>query len=130
MALRALPGYLALFASTTTLVCCALPALFVLAGFGAATASVLSAAPWLVTLSQYKSWAFLFAATILGINGYYVYRLAPRLAAQGTACTSEETACATASRFGRGLLWVSVAVFAIGFFVAYVLGPILVWSAT
>lgn len=130
MTLRSVPGYLALFASTTTLVCCALPALFVLAGFGAAAASVLSAAPWLVTLSRHKAWVFLAAAALLLFNGYYVYRLAPRLATQGPACSPEEAACAAANRFGRTVLWASVLVFAIGFFVAYPLGPILVWLAS
>lgn len=39
---------LSLFASLGTLVCCALPSLFVLLGLGATLASLLSSAPWLV----------------------------------------------------------------------------------
>lgn len=53
---RPLEGYLALFSSVGTLVCCALPALLVLSGFGATVASLLSAAPWLVTLSRHKAY--------------------------------------------------------------------------
>ena len=51
-------GYLSLFTSLSTLLCCALPSLLVLAGLGAAVASTLSAAPWLVSLSRNKQWVF------------------------------------------------------------------------
>jgi len=43
-------GYLSLFTSIGTLLCCALPSLLVLFGLGATVASVLSAAPWLFTM--------------------------------------------------------------------------------
>ena len=39
-------GYLALFTSFGTLLCCALPLLFVLLGLGATVASVVSSAGW------------------------------------------------------------------------------------
>lgn len=42
--------------SLGTLLCCALPALLVLLGLGAAVASVLSSLPWLVTLSRRNAW--------------------------------------------------------------------------
>jgi len=48
-------AYLSLFTSMGTLLCCALPSLLVLVGLGATVASVLSAAPWLVTLSGHKT---------------------------------------------------------------------------
>lgn len=48
-------GYLSLFASFGTLICCALPSLLVLLGLGATVAAFLSAAPWLVTLSRHKA---------------------------------------------------------------------------
>jgi mercuric ion transport protein len=73
--------YLSLFSSLGTLVCCALPSLLVLFGLGATVASVLSAAPWLVKLSQHKRWVFSIAGTLIGANFVYVYAFAPRLQA-------------------------------------------------
>ena len=43
------------------MICCALPSLLVLLGFGTTVAAVVSAAPWLVVLSQNKIWVFLAA---------------------------------------------------------------------
>ncbi|MGH7546785.1 MAG: hypothetical protein ACREMM_01265 [Gemmatimonadales bacterium] len=125
---RRLPGYLSLFASLGTLVCCALPSLLVLLGFGAVLASVLSAAPWLVALSRHKAWVFAGSALLIAGNFYYVYSLAPRLLARVTACPpDEQDACAAARRLSRAVLWLSGAIYAAGFFVAYLLGPILQW---
>jgi mercuric ion transport protein len=54
-------SYLSLFTSLGTLLCCALPSLFVLFGFGATVASVLSQTPWLVAMSHHKQWVFIAA---------------------------------------------------------------------
>ena len=43
-----------LFASSSTLICCALPALLVALGAGAALSSLVSAVPQLVVLSEHK----------------------------------------------------------------------------
>jgi len=121
-------GYLSLFTSLGTLICCALPSLLVLLGLGATVASLLSAAPWVVTLSRHKAWVFGLAGTLIALNSLYVYRIAPRLQATQPACSVDDPdLCATASRLSKVLLWVSTAIYAIGFFVAFVLGPILVW---
>lgn len=124
-------GYLSLFTSLGTLICCALPSLLVLLGLGATVASLLSAAPWLVTLSRHKVWVFGLASALIALNFLYVYRIAPRLqATQPTCSVDDPDPCATASRLSKVLLWVSTAIYAIGFFVAVVLGPILVWLDT
>ncbi len=116
-------GYLSLFASVGTLVCCALPSLFVLIGFGAAVAAVLSTAPWLVTLSRHKDWVFAVAAVGLLANAYVTWRVLPRWA---EACPADaREACERARRWGRGTLIVSLVIYLIGFFVAYLLGPLL-----
>src|SRR5438067_6083480 len=119
--------YLSLFSSVGTLLCCALPSLLVLFGLGATVASVLSAAPWLVTLSRHKNWTFAIAGLLIAGNFVYVYALAPRLRAQTEQCAPGEEACAAAGRISTAVLWASAAVYAVGFFVAYVLGPIFVW---
>lgn len=121
-----LPGYLSLFASLGTLLCCALPALLVLLGFGATVASFVSAVPWLVSLSRHKAWVFVVAGLLIAGNFYYVHWLAPRLLARRGGCPPEEQeACAAASRFSHAVLWPSAAIYGIGFFVAFLLGPML-----
>ena len=120
-------SYLSLFTSLGTLLCCALPSLLVLFGLGATVASFLTAAPWLVALSRHKQWVFLVAGLLIVVSFLYVHRIAPRLEAQGDACSVEEgpTACDTATRLSRAALWISAAIYALGFVTAYVLGPIL-----
>lgn len=121
-----LGGYLSLFASLGTLVCCALPSLLVLVGLGATMASLLSAVPWLVTLSRHKDWVFAASGALIAANFYYQYRLAPRLLAQGGACPpGDADACARAARTSRVLLVVSTVIYGVGFATAYVVGPVL-----
>lgn len=123
----ALLSYLSLFTSLGTLLCCALPSLLVLLGLGATAASFLTAVPWLVALSRHKQWVFLIPGLLIGVSFLYSYRIAPRLKAQGDACSLEEgpPACDTATRLSRVALWISVAIYAVGFFTPYALGPIL-----
>jgi hypothetical protein len=98
--------------------------LLVLVGLGASVASTLSAVPWLVTLSRHKQWTFAVSGTLIALSFLNMYYLAPRLRAN--ACTPDNpSACADASRFSRFLLWVSAAIYVVGFFSAYILGPIL-----
>jgi mercuric ion transport protein len=53
------------------------------------------------------------------------YVVAPRVRA-GEACAADDpTACAEASRLSRIFLWVSALIWSCGFFVVYLLGPIL-----
>src|SRR4051812_1535158 len=120
-------SYLSLFTSLGTLICCALPSLLVLLGLGATVASILTAAPWLVTLSHHKNWVFLIAGVLILSNCVYVYAIAPRLQAAKGACDPlDPGACQTASRVSRIILWSSAILYLAGAFSAYLLGPILV----
>ena len=120
-------SYLSLFTSLSTLLCCALPSLFVLFGLGATVASVLSQAPWLVAMSHHKHWVFLIAGLLISANFVYLYAVAPKLQAKNEACDPNDPgACQTASRFSRIVLWCSAVLYLIGCFTAYLLGPILV----
>ena len=120
-------SYLSLFTSLGTLLCCALPSLLVLVGLGATVASVLSAAPWLVALSHHKNWVFIVAGVLIASNFVYVYAIAPRLQAAKGACDPlDPTACQTASRLSRIILWTSAILYLAGGFSAYLLGPILI----
>ncbi|CAN5687250.1 hypothetical protein BH24ACI5_BH24ACI5_27190 [soil metagenome] len=118
-------GYLSLFTSVGTLVCCALPSLLVLAGLGATVASFLSVTPWLVALSTHKVWVFAVSGALIGMNLVYLYRLAPRLRASGEAC-APEGACRPADRVSRIVLWVSLVIYLAGLCAAFLLGPLLV----
>ena len=125
-------SYLSLFTSLGTLLCCALPSLLVLLGMGATVASFLSAVPWLVTLARHKAWTFTVAGVMIASDFFYVYWLAPRLKTKGQACSIEDgpTACDTATRVSRIVLWVAAAIYGIGFFTAYLLGPLLIgWGS-
>jgi hypothetical protein len=121
-------AYLSLFTSLGTLLCCALPSLLVLFGFGATVASFLAAVPWLVTLAGHKIWVFTISGVLIASDFIYVYWLSPRLKAHGDACSFEggPAACDTASRISRAALWVAAGIYVVGFFTAYLLGPILV----
>lgn len=119
-------SYVSLFTSFSTLLCCALPSLFVLFGLGATVATVLSAAPWLVSLSYHKNWVFLIAGLLIGSNFLYVYRVAPLLRARRGGCDlKDQSACETSSRFSRIILWISATLYLIGCFSAFALGPLL-----
>lgn len=121
-------SYYSLFTSLGTLLCCALPSLLVLFGLGATVASILSAAPWLVTMSHHKHWVFIIAGVLISTNLVYVYAVAPKLQLRNRACDpTDPAACQTASRFSRIVLWCSAVLYMVGFFTAYILGPLLVW---
>jgi mercuric ion transport protein len=116
-------GYLSLFTSAGTLLCCALPSLLVLFGLGASVASMLSSLPWLVTLSRHKVWTFSISGALIALIFVNTYYIVPRLRTQ--ECSPDNpTGCAEASRLSKILLWVSAAIFVIGFLVAFVLGPL------
>lgn len=119
-------GYVSLFTSVGTLLCCALPSLLVLIGLGATVASVVSTAPWLISLSGHKNWTFTIAGLLIAANFVYVFRIAPKLQAAGQNCPVDQpSTCGTASRMSRGILWTSAGIYLVGFFSAYLLGPIL-----
>ena len=53
-------SFLALFTSTGTLLCCALPASLAAIAGGSAVVGLMSTFPWLAPLSQHKGWIFLW----------------------------------------------------------------------
>ncbi|SEC88622.1 hypothetical protein SAMN05443244_4044 [Terriglobus roseus] len=121
----ALLNYFSLFSSFSTLICCALPSVLVLLGMGTAVASLLSAAPWLVSLSRHKAWTFSVAGTLIACSFVMTYVIAPRLRDGETCDADDPTTCGEVSKLSRFLLWGSALIYGGGFFVAYLLGPIL-----
>ncbi|HEX7159070.1 MAG TPA: hypothetical protein VF214_08660 [Edaphobacter sp.] len=121
----ALLNYFSLFGGLSTLICCALPSVLVLVGMGTAVASLLSAAPWLVNFSRHKAWTFSIAGALIAASFVMTYVVAPRLRA-GEVCEADDpTTCGEVSKLSRVILWFSALIWSCGFFVAYLLGPIL-----
>ncbi len=108
---------LSLFTSVGTLLCCALPALFVTLGMGAALAGLVSNAPWLVAISEYKAIVFLVAGAMLMMAVVLQYR------ARNAPCPvdpAKAVACMRLRRFSYYVLAISIAVYAVGFFFAFI----------
>jgi signal transduction histidine kinase len=122
-----LMNYLSLFGSFSTLVCCALPSLLVLFGMGAAVISMLTVAPWLVTMSRHKIWTFSIAGWLISLSFIMTYWVVPRLKVGEICIEDDPTTCGKVSKFSRMLLWGSAAIWSFGFFMAYILGGILDW---
>jgi hypothetical protein len=116
-----LSGYASLFASSSTLLCCALPALLVAIGAGAALAGVVSTFPALIWLSNHKEVTFGFSAGMLSLSGWLQWKnrsapcpIDPQLAKQ----------CMKARTASRRVYFFSVGIFLVGALFAFVL-PVL-----
>ena len=112
--------WLALASSSTTRVCCALPALLVSLGAGAALASLVSALPALVWISKHKLIVFVAAGLMLLAGG-----LLQRRPASCPADARLAAACARYKRISRAVYVVSLLLYATGVFFAFLL-PILI----
>jgi hypothetical protein len=67
-------AWAALATASGTLVCCALPALLVALGAGAALAGLVSVFPQIVWLSEHKALVFGAAAVAMGVAGWMQWR--------------------------------------------------------
>mgnify|MGYP000337714730 CR=1 FL=1 len=63
-----------LFATSSTLVCCAIPAALVALGAGAALSSLVSAFPQVVWLSEHKEGLFIFSGLAMAASGWLQWR--------------------------------------------------------
>lgn len=110
-------NFLTLFTSLSTLICCALPALFVALGAGGVLISVTTEIPQLIWISQHKVGVFIFAGSMLLLGGILKYR------ARNLACPIDPDlaeACKTGRDFSEKIYWFSVVIFLIGIFFAFV----------
>lgn len=109
---------LSLFSSTSTLLCCALPALLVALGAGAALSSLIAAVPQLVIVSEHKEVVFGFATVMLAASGWLQWR--NRFAPCPTDPALRE-ACTRTRRVSLGVYGVSVLLYTVGGGMAFVL---------
>jgi hypothetical protein len=89
-------NFFSLFGSVGTLICCALPALFVSLGAGAVFAAVLVRVPQLIWVSEHKAGVFAFAGAMLALGGFAQWNArnqpCPLDAAKAEACESARKA--------------------------------------
>lgn len=113
---------LSLFTATGTLVCCALPALLVTLGMGAVMAGLVGSMPWLIALSAYKVYTFSVAGVLLLAAGYMQWR------ARFAPCPvdpAQAKACTRLRRISASIYGLSVVLYAVGFFFAFVAAKVL-----
>jgi hypothetical protein len=109
--------WITLLTSTGTLICCALPALLVAIGAGAALAFAASAVPQLVWISEHKELVFGLASAMLIAAGAMQWR------ARTLPCPTDPAlarACTQARAFSRNVYLFAVIVFLVGAFFAFV----------
>lgn len=107
---------ISLFTSLGTLLCCALPALLVTLGMGAALAGFVSAAPWITAVSEYKLLVFTIAGVMLAISAYLQWR------GRNAPCPADPLKAKACSRLRKAswfILGTSVLIYLVGFFFAF-----------
>jgi len=112
---------LSLFTSSSTLICCALPALVATLAGGIAVSGMVSAFPILIPISQNKGWIFFVGGLLLLLNGYFVFKNNKEVACD----LDEESACEIADQFNRRMFYMSSIIYSVGAFFAFALVPIL-----
>jgi hypothetical protein len=110
-------SWVALFASSGTLLCCALPALLVALGAGAALSTLVAFVPGLVWVSEYKLLVFAVAGVMLALSGLLQWqsRFAP--------CPLDPAlrqACLRTRKTSARVYGASVALYALGGWFAFV----------
>ena len=109
---------LTLFSSFSTLFCCALPALFVALGAGAAFAGLVINFPQLIFISQHKISLFIFAGVMLTISGTM------RFINRNSSCPSDSSSAKTCGRLrhiNNIVFFFSLIIYSIGFFFAFII---------
>ena len=111
-------GIITLLASSSTLICCALPALFILMGAGATLATLVDFFPQLILISKYKVYITVSTAIILMAAGILL-RKSPLLPCP-TDPVLRET-CLIIRKKSKIIYVVSVGIFFFASFFTYIL---------
>lgn len=116
---RALLSFVGLFTAVGTLFCCALPALFVLLGAGAAFAGLTRTVPQLIWVAENKDWFFAIGGISLVLS-VVLPRLSPSVEACAVDEDNESTACETTRDWTVPLFRIACVAYAIGVAFAYI----------
>jgi hypothetical protein len=106
-----------LFATSGTLVCCAIPAVLVALGAGAALSSLVAVFPQVVWLSEHKEGLFIFAGVMMVASGVLQWRN------RTAPCPTDPAlrdACLRTRKVSRVVYGVSVAFYLVGGWFAFV----------
>lgn len=107
---------LSLFASTSTLLCCALPALLVTIGAGAVMAGLASNVPGYIWLTERKVPLFIISGGLLALAAFMRWR------SRNAPCPidpDEAKACTRLRRVSGVMLYASLVIYAVGGFFAF-----------
>jgi hypothetical protein len=113
-------GYLSLFTSFGTLICCAIPSTLVLLGFGASLAGLLGEFPQLIWLSDNKAWVFGVSFFMLIVS-----YLGQRYAAKKVCPIDMKDNCESAKGWSKPLFVVTFTINVVGALYAFVLPKLL-----
>ncbi len=111
--MKRLIAYGGLFTSLGTLLCCAIPSLLVMLGFGAALAGFIGDYPQLVWLSENKGLVFGLSFLMLGVS---------YLSSRNKVCPIDKKEdCEAAQKWSKPLFLVSLGINVVGIFYAFIL---------
>lgn len=115
--LKKILPYITLFSTVGTLVCCALPALFVSLGLGATFVSVLGVFPQLIWFSEHKMVVFGVAGTLLSAAGVLKFN------SKALECPTDRelaASCQKTRAVSNVIFYISVVLYCVGGFFAFV----------
>jgi len=108
---------ISLFASSSTLICCAIPALLVSLGAGATLASLVAVFPKIVWISEPKEAIFMVSTALMCIGGVLQWRN------RNAPCPidpKQRDACLKTRKISQRIYWISLGLLIIGGWFAFV----------
>ena len=108
---------LSLFASSSTLICCAIPALLVSLGAGATLASLVAIFPKIVWISEHKEAIFVLSTCLMLIGGILQWRN------RNAPCPidlKQRDACLKTRKLSQRIYWISLGLLLIGGWFAFI----------
>ena len=106
-----------LFASSSTLICCAIPALLVSLGAGATLASLVAVFPAIVSISEHKEAIFVLSSGLMFIGGVLQWRN------RNAPCPidpKKRDTCLKTRKISLQIYWISLGLLIIGGWFAFV----------
>ena len=112
-------SWLSLFSSFSTLICCALPSLFIALGMGAAFAGLIGAVPQIIWVSEHKEMVFALSGILIMGSLLWLYLV------RNEPCPIDPVqarACTVARKWSIRISIASAIFWLVGFVFAFILG--------